>query len=427
VLTRLRRPYYGWYVVGLAFLSLFIGAGTGGFAFGIFLPAMSAELGWSQSTIVVASSVSSITASLSGPFLGRLADKRGPRVILLGCLLVMFVGMASAGLVQEPWQFYLTFGLLAGLARSGLQSVVPGTMISNWFIKRRSAAYGIAAMAPPCSNVLLPPVIAMVVATVGWRAGWVVLGAQALVFGLLPALLIRRRRPSELGLLPDGERPGASPAATAGRSSPAQASRREDWTAGEAIRSPAFWMVAAGMALVLLGPNVSIIFMYSYFGSIGISPTTAALAVSAVSGMQVLSRLVFWAPVSARMPSVRWLLVIWGSLMFGGTLSLALARGEIWALLAAALLGTALGGNLVLQLQVWPEYFGRAELGTIIGTGSMVQGVTAASVPLLLALLLDRTGSYTLLFLITAGGVLSGLALHVVVGKPRHPRRAMAG
>ncbi|MFN0071848.1 MAG: MFS transporter [Chloroflexota bacterium] len=421
MLLRIRKPFYGWYIVGMAFISLFIGAGTGGFAFGIFLPAMSAELGWSQSTIVIASSITSITAALSGPILGRIADRHGPRAILIGGLLLMFAGMAGSGFVSEPWHLYVTFGLMTGVARSGLQSVVPGTMISNWFIRRRSAAYGVAAMGPPCSNFLLPPVISAIVATQGWRAGWIAMGLQGILLGLLPALLIRRQRPEELGLQPDGAKLDPPPEPGTSRPSIGPTPRGGDWTAREATRSPAFWMVAAGMALVLLGPNVSIIFMFSYFGSMGISPTAAALAVSAVSGMQMLSRLVFWAPVSARIQSVRWLLVLWGSLMLGGTLSLAFAQGEIGALAAAALLGTGLGGNLVLQLQVWPEYFGRTALGTIIGTGSIMQGITAASVPLLLAVLLDHTGNYTLLYLITSGFVGSGLMLHIIVGKPRRP------
>ncbi len=120
---------------------------------------------------------------------------------------------------------------------------------------------------------------------------------------------------------------------------------------------------------------------------------------------------------------MRWLLVVWGSIMFCGTMSLAFAQGEIWALVSAAILGTALGGNLVLQLQVWPEYFGRTALGTILGTGSIMQGITAASVPLLLAVLLDNTGNFTLLYLITSGFVLLGLVIHIVVGKPRRPSR----
>ena len=62
-------------IVGIAFICLFIQASTGGFTFGIFLPAMSADLGWSRSTIVVGSSLLSITAALSGPVLGRIVEK----------------------------------------------------------------------------------------------------------------------------------------------------------------------------------------------------------------------------------------------------------------------------------------------------------------------------------------------------------------
>jgi hypothetical protein len=89
-------------------------------------------------------------------------------------------------------------------------------------------------------------------------------------------------------------------------------------------------------------------------------------------------------------------------------------------------LGLGLGGNLVLQLQVWPEYFGRKEIGAIIGTAQLLQGLSNALVPLALAALIDQTGSYTTLYLIVAGLVSIGLALHVIVGRPRRPL-AIAG
>jgi hypothetical protein len=135
----------------------------------------------------------------------------------------------------------------------------------------------------------------------------------------------------------------------------------------------------------------------------------------------VLSRLVFWAPVTARLSSIRWVVLLWGSLLLCSSLLLALAYGEVWAYLAAGVLGLGLGGNLVLQLQIWPEYFGRTALGTIIGTAQLLQGAANAAVPLLLAALLDRTGSYTTLYLIVAALVTVGLVLHAVVGKPRRP------
>jgi len=421
-LARLRRPFYGWYIVGVAFISLFIQASTGGFTFSIFLPAMSEDLGWSLSTIVVGLSLSAITAALAGPLLGRVVDRRGPRIVLAFCVVLMGIAQFSSGLVTEPWQFYLAFGLMGGFARSGLQSTIPGAMIAQWFLRRRSAAFGVAAMGPPFANLLLPPSLAVVVGELGWRAGWSSLGILGVLIGLAPALLLVRRRPEDIGLRPDGDEPEAATADTPEERRAAIGG--DDWTAREAIHHPAFWMVAAGMALILLAPNVSIIFLFSYLSSQGMPPSAAAAAISAVSAMQVLSRLVFWAPFVARLGSVRWALVVWGSILLCSSLLLATAQGEVWAYIAAGVLGLGLGGNLLLLLQVWPEYFGRTAIGAIIGTAQLLQGTTSAIVPLALAALLDHTGSYQMLYLILAALVMVGLSLHIVVGKPRRPARS---
>lgn len=420
---RIPRFFYGWYIVGVAFLSLFMQASTGGFTFGIFLPAMSEDLGWSRSTIVLGASLSAITSAVAGPLLGRIVDWHGPRLLLALSFLGLGVAQIACGWVTDPWHFYLTFGLLSGAARAALQSVVPGAMIASWFIRRRSLAYGAAAMGPPVANVLLPPLIAALVGMMGWRVGWMGLGLVGIALGVVPTLLIVRRRPEDLGLHPDGDTPESSVADQAWGQGPSGV--RDDWTAREAIHSPAFWMVAAGMALIVLAPNVSIIFMFSYLSSTGMEPSTAAAAVSAVSVMQVLSRLLFWAPVIGRLGSVRWALVLWGSILLCSSLLLALTQSEVGAFVAAGVLGLGLGGNLVLQLQVWPEYFGRSAIGTIIGTAQMLQGTTSAVVPFLLAVLLDHTGSYSALYLIVAALVLVGVTLLAMVGKP-HRRLPVA-
>ena len=422
-LIRIRRPFYGWYIVGIASICLFIQASTGGFTFGIFLPAMSEDLGWSRSTIVVGSSLLSITAALAGPVLGRIVDESGPRLVLVVCILLMGVAQFASGLVTEPWQFYLTFGLMGGIARSALQSSIPGAMIAQWFVRRRSTAYSTAAMGPPIANLLLPPLIAFLVGVIGWRLGWMSLGVLAVALGLAPALFLVRRRPEDLGLQPDGDQPPGSdeePAQTRGTAS------GSDWTAREAVHSPAFWMITAGMALILLAPNISIVFLFSYLGGQGMAPSAAAVVVGAVSAVQVVSRAVFWLPVTSRLASVRWAVLLWGSILLCASLLLALGEGEVWSYIAAGVLGLGLGGNLVLQLQIWPEYFGRTAVGTIIGTAQLLQGTTNAIGPLLLAALLDQTGSYRALYLIVSALVLAGLSIHLVVGRPRRPRRAVA-
>lgn len=422
-LARLRRPFYGWYVAGAAFISLFLQASTGGFTFSIFLPAMSADLGWSRSTIVVASSLSSITSALIAPVLGRIVDRRGPRLTFLLSVICMGIALAACGFVDHPWQFYLAFGIMIGAARSALQSVLPGVMIANWFVRRRGAAYSAAAMGPPIANFVLPPLVTLLVTGLGWRTGWVGLGVVCLVLGLIPALFVVRRRPEDIGLHADGDTPETEPAAPSEpRPAIVATPTSEEWTAREAARSPAFWMVAAGMSLILLAPNVSIVFMFSYLSSKGMEPSVAATAISTVSAMQVLSRLFFWSPVISRLRSVRRIVIVWGCILLASSLLLAFAQGEVWAFIGAGVLGLGLGGNLVLQLQIWPEYFGRKEIGAIIGTGQLLQGLSNAIVPLALAALIDHTGSYTVLYLIVAALVTVGLSLHAIVGRPRRPR-----
>ena len=410
--------YYGWWVVGVAFLSLFISGMTNGFTFSIFLPAMNAELGWSRSTIVVASSLASIVGALTSPLLGRFADKRGTRLLLVFMVLSMALGFTLSGLSRSPWQFFLAYGVLSGTARMALNGVLPGAMVSQWFIRKRSTAYGWAALGPPMSNLLMPPLVTAVVAAFSWRAGWFTLSTVSLVLGLAPALLLTARRPRDLGLLPDGDTPEVLSV-----SSDADPYVRDpkDWTAREALHSYKFWMVAAGTTLILLAPNTAVVFMFSFLTSRGAPAGIAAAVISGIAAMQLITRVTFWAPLIARTGSVRWVVVIWGALLTLSAVCLCLAVSPVLAYIGAAVLGLAMGGNLVLQLQIWPEYFGRSAVGTIIGIGQLLQGITIAVIPLALAALLDRTGSYALLFGATAALVGAGLLLHLKVGKPDRP------
>jgi sugar phosphate permease len=240
-MRRFRKPFYGWYIVGVSFVTLFLQASGGGFTFSIFLPAMNEELGWSRSTIVGATSLAAITAAVAGPFLGRIVDRHGPRAAMTVSVIALGLAQLAASFVQEPWQFYLAIGLVSGAARPVLQSVGPGAMIAQWFQRRRSTAFGIASVGPPIANVLLPPLIAALVHAAGWRSGWVTLGCLALGMGLAPTLFLVRRRPEDLGLRPDGDPPQAEHEGTGQPARAAAPVVDEDWTAREALHSVSFW------------------------------------------------------------------------------------------------------------------------------------------------------------------------------------------
>jgi MFS family permease len=411
------RFFYGWYIVGVAFLSLFLSGGIGT-SFSVLLPTMAQDLGWSYTTVVAASSLGVITGALSAPPIGRVVDRRGARMVLALAAVCSAVTAAGSGFVREPWQFYLVFGVLGGASRSAMMNVAPGAMIANWFVRRRAVVSGIAAMGPPASSLVLPPLIALSLAIFSWRLAWLGLGLAVLVFALPAALLLVRRRPEDYGWLPDGN---AEPIILG-----APASRRpDDWTLHEAIHSRGFWGVAVSMALIQLMPSTVFLFLPSSFRAQGLSDAAAAATLSVMGLTQVAARVALWTPLIAKLGSVQRAVWLWGGLLFIAALGLAAAHGEIAGYLASAFLGLAMGANLVLQLLIWPEYFGRTAVGAIAGVGQLLGGAAGAAGPMIGAWLLDATGSYVWLYFFMASSVASGLVIQFLVGRPQRAQVAL--
>lgn len=420
----LRKPFYGWYLVLVALQGLFLGAGLSSFALGVLLPSMSADLGWSLATLVGANSVSSIASSLASPPLGGLIDRRGARGVLTITTLLTGVSVLLSGLVREPWQFYLLFGIIPGICRGGMMNVAPSAMIAQWFLKKRSLAFSIVAVGPPLAGLIFPPVTAALLGWFDWRGSWVAWGAFTMLLALAPLLLIRRG-PEDMGLLPDGEPTAAEPVPANG--GPGRAGGwDDDWTFREALSSVGFWGIAASMALVMVMPAALLLFLFSFYRGIGFSDTGAAGLMSAAYSIQIAARLGFWGPLVVWLGSVRWVAPLWGVLMMASTLFFMMVNNELLAYASIIVFGIAMGGSMVVHLQIWPEYFGRRAVGSITGLGSLLWGVSSAAGPLIGALVLDRTGNYDLLFAIVSALVGVGVMWLVVMGRPVRPRRAVA-
>ena len=108
--------FYGWVVVGVAFVTMGIGVNART-AFSLLFPPILQEFGWERGLTAGAFSVGFMVSTLFSPFMGRLMDRRGPRVVILLGVALVGAGMALATLVHRPWHLYLTLGAL--VARRG--------------------------------------------------------------------------------------------------------------------------------------------------------------------------------------------------------------------------------------------------------------------------------------------------------------------
>ena len=215
-----RLPFfYGWVIVAVAFVTMGVGVNART-AFSLLFPPILDEFGWERGVTAGAFSFGFLVTAVASPVLGRLMDRRGPRVVIeLG------VGLVAGGSVC--------------LSYTGQSLYLP-----NWFVRRRGLAMSLAFSGVGVGSVVLLPWLQTLIERAGWRAACWWLGAVVLVV-LAPLNLLLRRRPEDLGLAPDGDRAPGGPAAGVRTTNVVDAARvAADWTLGRALGTARFWWIA---------------------------------------------------------------------------------------------------------------------------------------------------------------------------------------
>ena len=170
-----------------------------------------------------------------------------------------------------------------------LISIVPGTVAVNFFKKRRGVALSIAMMSRPVAGAINVQLIAFITQLYGWRAAYNMLGWFSLILSV-PLFVIMRRRPEDIDLLPDGESPLEDNTQTVNTD-------EYSWTFSGAIKTPAFWILAAvGSFVTLASSSVQFTLVPYYVEVIGLSKFQSATIFSV--GTLLALATVLWGIVS---------------------------------------------------------------------------------------------------------------------------------
>jgi MFS family permease len=413
--------FYGWVIVGVAFLSMGVGVNART-AFSLFFPAILDEFGWEQGLTAGAFSFGFLVSAGFSPLLGWVVDRRGPRVMAeLGVGLIT-AGLLLATLVREPWHLYATLGVLVGCGSVCLGYTGQALYLPNWFVRRRGLALSVAFSGVGVGSIILLPWLQSAIEHTGWRAACLALGLLALVL-LAPINLLLKGRPEELGLLPDGER----------SSGEAELSRRPsnvvdpawvavDWTLARAMRTARFWWIAVGYFCGLVAWYTVQVHQTRYLGEVGFSRAEAAWALGLVSLVGVPGQIAL-GHLSDRVGRER----VWTV----GCLGFAICYVALLLLRDAPtppLLGLMvvaqglLGYGLVSVMGAIPaEIFAGQHYGAIFGTLMLASIVGGSAGPWAAGALHDATGSYSLAF-VMAGGCSLFSAVAIWLAAPRRVR-----
>ena len=353
------------------------------------------------------------------PVAGRLADRYGPRWLMPIGTILLGLCLYSLGGVTTVWQFFVLAVLGRAISQPLLIGIVPRTLAVNFFLERRNLALAFIGIFRPVNAAINIQAISIIAVNQGWRTAFRYLGILSFIL-TIPLALVIRRRPEEIGLLPDGARQREEPAALPGQPQPGDGvasttqpsnlgnkPQEHPWTAKEALRTRAYWLVAT-TAFLGTTANTTIGFnIVPYLVEEAGLTTTQAAGVLSLGTVLSLGNL-GWGYLADRI-TPRWCVLAAMVTSAASVLFLFQVNSVLSAYIFAIVWGLSSGVSGVLISMMVAQYFGRTNYGSIAGTLRPFEAGGLGLGQSMGAVIYDIAGSYRLL-------VWTALCAHILAG-----------
>jgi MFS family permease len=399
---RARRPrYYGWTIVWTLAVTETVSWGILFYAFSVFLVPMQQELGWSTPAITGAYSLALLVAMILSPLLGRWLDRAGARIpMTLGSILGTLLLLAWSRVENLPAFYLIWAGIGVALTLTLYEPAF--AVASTWFIHGRSRAMLALTTVAGFASTIFLPLAGWLTERLGWREALV---ALAVILGVvtIPAhALVLRRRPEDLGLLPDGELPGLE--------GPLTTLQMEGASLQRALRDPAYWWLNVGFFLGTAASVAIGLYLIPVLLQRGEALALATLITGLIGAAQVAGRLLITA-LEKRVPETVMAAAVFAAQAIA-LLLILIPAGMAVILLAVVLLGIGRGGTTLLRATLVADRYGRANFATISGIPAAAQMAARAIAPVGAGVLITWLGGYMpMLVVLTLLAIASTLAM----------------
>jgi sugar phosphate permease len=382
--------YYGWVIVTMSAIGLFFSGPGQTFSISVFIDAYIREFSWSRSLISSIYSAATLCAGLLLFIMGRFVDQFGQRTMTVAVGLLLGLACFWNSIVASPVMLFFGF-LMIRLFGQGSMTLLPNTLVPQWFIHKRGRALSFMAIGGFVSSAAIPPINNWLIETFGWSQAWIVWGSL-LCFLFVPlSFYLIRNKPEDVGLLPDGVMTACSNDNDK-ESHHQHIVAEQNWTLQEAMKVRQFWLILFCVAIPSM-VNTGITFhLISIMGESDLKASTAAFILSLMALVGFPCTML--SGFTAERIQVNKILAY----TFAGELIYLLVLFNMnsiyWAVLFGVIWGIVGGFERIALSIVWPNYFGRVHLGSIKGVAMTATVIGSAFGPLPFGIAFDLFGGY---------------------------------
>lgn len=376
-------------MLGISAAAQFMSAPGQSYSVAAFKDPMRQTLNVSETDYALAYGFATIVSGVLLPWVGQWTDRFGARRMLPAIALLLGLGCLAMSQVSGLLGLYLSFSWVRSLGQGAL-TLVAAWIVGEWFALRRGLATALSGLGGSISVMSFPLLNTYMIAELGWERAWMVLAVMVWVVLMVPAVLLVRDRPEDLGLRPDGLSAPAAETQTPAVHGPVLS---EAWSVLDVLRDPTFWKLLSVPATSGMVGTGLVFHQLALLGSRGV-PAGWAMGLLSLQAV-IASVAVMGAGWLTDRIQNRYLLVGAMLLLTAGVTMVGLMPVPQLALVYAFLLG--LHGSILRSTGsvVWLTYYGRQNQGAIRGVAMSVMIFGAAVGPLPLAVAADQFGTYT--------------------------------
>jgi MFS family permease len=370
---------------------------------------MQEEMGWSRTALTGAYSVGLLVSALAAPLAGRWLDRHGPRGLMsLGSAVgaVLLLVWAS---VEDLWVFYLVWAGI-GLAMAATLYEPAFAVLAKWFERRRAQALLLVTLTGGLASTIFLPLTAWLVGEQGWRGALFALAAILALLTIAPHALILRRRPADLGVLPDGVEPVNSPQEETAQAAQVPSEELKSVSLGAALRGSAFWLLAAAFFLGTLSQAAVYVHLIPYLAERGYGLGSAATLTGLIGASQVLGRVVVTF-LEGRFPRDAVTAGVF-ALQAVALIVLIQSRSAVGVLIFVLPFGAASGAVTLARATAVAEFYGPDHYGSIGGVVGMFVTGARTLAPVGAGAMSAALGGYSpVLWTLTLGSALAAVSM----------------